>query len=394
MKKYKICGIVTKAFAIRAFMLDNLKYVHNNGFESSFICEPENFSKEELGTLRYHPITMRRGYVSPFEIIRVIYQLTKLFKKEQYDIIQYSSSNAGLYAAVAGWLANVPVRIFCMWGLAFTDLKGCNRLFHKYLDKLICIFSTSVQPDSFANLKVAITENLIPAEKGCVIYNGSATGVDLDKFNITQKENWKKEIRSEYKIPLGAKVFGFVGRLVPEKGLNELFDAYKRFNDKNIYLLIVGPYYNVKALNQGLYKWAQENDHIIFVGPVLSPAKYYAAMDFFILPSYREGFGSVVIEAAGLGVPTICSNIKGPTDYIKDGYNGILCEVKSSESLFNAIMRALALSPQEYDTLCKNVYDSVKRDFDSKIFREYFYRNRVELINKYYRNCVKLKNIK
>lgn len=383
MRKYKICGIVTKAFAIRAFMLDNLKYVHNNGFESSFVCEPEDFSKEELDNIKYHPITMKRGYVSPFEIIRVIYQLMKLFKKEQYDIIQYSSSNAGLYAAVAGWLANVPIRIFCMWGLTFTDSKGWNRLFYKYLDKIICLMSTSVQPDSYANLKVAISEKLISHQKGSVIHKGSATGVDLEKFDIRNKDIWRKEIRDQYKIPQDAIVIGFVGRLVPEKGLNELFEAFKRVDKDNVYLLLVGPYYNISGLDQQLYEWAQKNERVIFVGPVLNPAKFYAAMDFFTLPSYREGFGSVVIEAAAMGLPTICTNIKGPTDFLKDNYNGLLCEVRSSESLYNTIIKALSLSMAEYKMMSENAYFSVKSDYDAKVFKKYFLENRLSLIRKF-----------
>ncbi len=382
MKTYKFCGIVVKAFAIRAFMLDNLKYVHDKGFESAFVCEPDNFTAEELGDVKYHPIKMGRGYVSPFEIIRVTYQLTKLFRRERFDIIQYSSSNAGLYAAVAGWLARVPVRVFCMWGLTFTDEKGMSRLFHKYLDKVICMFSTSVQPDSYANLKVAIDEKLIKPEKGCVIHKGSATGVDLDKFNIAHKEEWRKEVREQYNIPVDARVIGFVGRLVPEKGINELFEAFNRIDIPNTYLLVVGPYYNVEALNQELYKQAQANKQVVFVGPVLNTAKFYAAMDFLTLPSYREGFGSVVIEAAGLGVPTICSNIKGPTDFIKDNNNGILCEVKSAESLYQAINRALSLTQEEYTILCNNAYDSVKRDYDAKIFKTYFLKNRLELVER------------
>lgn len=380
MRKYKICGIVTKAFAIRAFMLDNLKYVHEKGFDSSFVCEPDNFSEKELGGLKYHPIVMGRGYVSPFEIIRVIYQLIILFKKEKYDIIQYSSSNAGLYAAIAGWFAGVPVRVFCMWGLAFVDAKGLTRFFRKFLYKIICFFSTSVQSDSYANLEVAIEEKLISPQKGSVIHKGSATGVDMDRFNISNKEIWRKAVKNEYKIPESSRVIGYVGRLVPEKGLNELFEAFSRITDERIYLLVVGPYYNVTALDQDLYNWAQKNQRIIFVGPVMNTAKYYAAMDFLILPSYREGFGSVIIEAAALGVPTICSNIKGPTDYIKDGYNGLLCEVKSVDSLYNTIIKALSLSSTSYNELCNNAYISVQCDYDAKIFRKHFLNNRLNLV--------------
>lgn len=383
MKQYKICGVVTRAFGIRAFMIDNLKYVQANGFDASFVCEKENFSREELDDVVYHPIEMSRGFVSPIEILRVVCQLTKLFKKEKYDIVQYSSSNAGLYAAIASWLARVPVRIYCMWGLTYVAETGFSRFFYKNLERVISLFSTDVQPDSHANMKIAIKDHLVSPKKIDVIHKGSATGVNLEKFNIKYKKIWREKIRKQYNIPVDAKVIGYVGRLVPEKGLNELFEAFNRINDNNVYMLMVGPNYNIEGLNQKLYKVAVKNKHIIFVGSVSNPSKYYAAMDWFSLPSYREGFGSVVIEAASLGVPTICSNIDGPTDFVKDGENGLICEVKSVNSLYNVIVKALALTDADYCKLSRNAYEAVKNDFDSKIFKQYFLQNRLELIQKH-----------
>ena len=145
----------------------------------------------------------------------------------------------------------------------------------------------------------------------------------------------------------------------------------------------MGPNYNVEGLDQELYKAALANDRIVFTGPVSNPAKYYASMDYLCLPSYREGFGAVVLEAASLAVPTICSNIKGPTDFIKDGENGLLCEVKSMESLLAVMKKALNLTTEQYQKIANSAFSDVKRDFDAQIFRKYYLEDRMRLLKKH-----------
>ena len=380
-KRYKICGIATKALGIKWFMLENLKYVGNHGFESYIVCEHDSmFEDGSIGNVKYIPIDLKRGYSSPYQVIKAIVSYCHLFRKEHFDIIQYTSSNAALFASIAGWITKVPVRIYCQWGMAYTEYKGFKRFFYRTAAKLTCFFSTNVQPDSFANLKYAIEDNLYPSYKGSVVYKGSACGVDMEKFNIRNKAEWRKTIRREFGIESDVYVFGFVGRLVKDKGLNELFEAFLSIKDSNSILLVVGPNYEIESLNQELYKKALANKRIVFVGKVDDIEEYYAAMDFLVLPSYREGFGSVIIEAAALAVPSICSGIKGPTDFVKHGVNGFVCEVKSAESLEEAMRKALDLTDFEYQQLSENAYSKVKDDFDAAIFKQFFLKDRISLI--------------
>lgn len=165
-KKIKIAGVATKAQGIKWFMLDNLRYAAKNGFESYIICElSDMFDGENLAGITYLPQKMSRGNVSPLEVIKSVRMLYKVFKKEKFDIVQYTSSNAALYGSIASWLARVPVRIYCQWGISYTDYTGIKKWFYKTMVKATCLFSTRVQPDSFSNLEFAIAENLYSRKK-------------------------------------------------------------------------------------------------------------------------------------------------------------------------------------------------------------------------------------
>lgn len=378
----KICSLYRVPFGVRAFMLENLKYLKDNGnYDCYIISSEENaLTKEELDGISFIPLEVKRGNVSPIEVIRCIFKLYRIFRENKFSVIQYSTANISLYSCLAGWLARVPVRVFCQWGVDYIDHTGIIRWFYKLMEKITCLFSTNVQPDSFANLQFAIDEGLYKASKGNVIYNGSACGVDLSRFDITKKQLWKNEITKKNNIPDGRVIFGYVGRLALEKGINELLQAYLEVQDDESILMLVGPYYGVDALNQDLYKKAQESKNIIFVGPVNDAEKYYATFDYLILPSYREGFGLVVLEAAAMGTPTIVSNIKGPTEFVKDNHNGLYFNVKDAESLKEVLTKVLQSDNSLHERLSANAYEDVRRDFDSVIFKQKFLEDRNRLI--------------
>lgn len=363
-------------------MLENLKYLHKVGGYKCYVVssEEDKLTEEELDGVRFIPLEVKRGNVSPLEVIKCIYRLYKIFKRERFSIIQYSTANISLYSCIAGWLAGVPVRVFCQWGVDYIDHTGFKRWFYKMMEKITCLFSTNVQPDSFANLKFAINEHLYKPTKGNVIYNGSACGVDLKRFDIAQKQSWKKEIIEKYHLPKDKMIFGYVGRLALEKGINELLQAYLEIEDENSILMLVGPYYGVDALNQELYQRAQKSDRIVFVGPVNKAEKYYAAFDYLILPSYREGFGLVVLEAAAMGTPTIVSNIKGPTEFVKDNHNGLYFKVKNADSLEAVLTKVLQSDKSLHERLSANAYEDVRRDFDGAIFKQKFLEDRNRLL--------------
>lgn len=375
----KICGIATLPGTINSFMLGNLEYVSDHGFESYCISSPGEIESEKV---EFIPVPqMKWGVMNPIELFKCVRALYKIFKKEQFDIIQYATSNAAICASIAGWLARVPVRINLQWGIAYPVFKGWKRWLFYYSTILICKLSTSVQPDSKGNLKFSIENKLYPASKGSVLYNGSACGVDLKKYDITKRSEWREELNQKYQLEKFKMVYGFVGRVVVEKGINELLEAFLKMGQPDTCLMIVGHLNDVGRLDQTLYQKALDADNIIFVGPVPNAAMYYAAFDFLMLPSYQEGFGMTILEAAGVGTPSIISNIKGPTELIQDGVNGFICEPKSADSLHLVMQKAYRITPEEYKDLADEAYLIAKRDFDSVQFKKKFLENRTELLN-------------
>ena len=159
-----------------------------------------------------------------------------------------------------------------------------------------------------------------------------------------------------------------------------MIEAFINMDKPDTCLLLVGPLDDVKRLDQSLYGKAQDSNNVIIVGPVSNAAQYYAAFDFMMLPSYQEGFGMTILEAAGVGTPSIITNIKGPTELIKDGVNGFVCEVKSVESLQGVMQKAYEMTNEDYESMCKEAYKIAVRDFDGAKFKELFLQNRNELL--------------
>lgn len=382
MSKIKICGITTRPGTAK-IMVPTLSYVAERGYDSYLICQPcDNFSNDAIAPITYIPVEMGRGAVSPIEVIKCTYRLYKIFKQQRFDIVQYASSNAGLYASIAAWMAHVPVRIFCQWGIPYTDYTGMKLKFFKFMEYFTCLLSTSVQPDSHLNREWAIKEGLFKPKKGVVLGKGSAQGVSLKRFDIQKKTIWREEIRKQYQIPENVKVFCFVGRIVPQKGVNELMEAFIRIDRNDTYLFILGAPDEINSLDQELLTKIKKKKNVVFTGAVSDPERYVAASDYLVLPSYREGFPNTILEAGALGIPSIVTRINGMIDLIVEGKTGFVCEIKSADTLYCAMTKVLTQTNEEYKTMSYNVYTTVKNDFDAEYIKECFYNNRQELIKK------------
>lgn len=380
-----ICGITTRAATARV-MVDGLAYLSNKGYDCTLICEFNSDLKRLLAEtkIKYLPIGMAHGNVSIKEVLKCTYLLYRIFKKKKFDIIQYASCNASLYACIAGWLARIRVRVLCQWGLTYLGFSGFKRFFYKSIEKLTCWFSTNVQPDSPSNLVFAIQEGLYKKAKGNVIWNGSACGLNFERFDLSSKKTWRNQIRTEFKIEDKALVYGFVGRIVGDKGINELLSAFLRLYSEcdNIYLILFGPLDGEDEISNNILIDAMNCKHILWVGPRKDINKCYAALDYVVMPSYREGLSMVLLESAAMGIPVISSNINGSTDFVIDGFNGLICEAKSSNSLYNSMLKAKKMELKEYVRLSKNTYSKAKEEYQIEIFREHFLKDRNNLLEK------------
>lgn len=365
-------------------MLKPFNALAKKGFDCYVISSHDRDSRitdDSLGAVKHIVVDIKWGYMTPFQLIKTVYKLYMVFKKEKFNIIQYATMNAALCSSIAGWLADVPVRINLLWGLDYLMFKGWKRALYYTSTKLICKLSTHVQPDSKGNLQFGKEIGLFDEKKGGMVYNGSACGLDLQKFDISKREEWRKEIRQEVELEKYKKVFGFVGILNFDKGIDEMLQAFMKLNRPDVALVLVGGLEKTYTLKQDVLEKAKQQSNIYILGRKNNPQKYFASFDYHILSSYAEGFGMVILEAAGVGTPSIITNIKGPTDFIKDNVNGFVCEPHSIDSLMQAMQRALSISSEEYERLAKNAHDMAKNDYDSEVFLEKYVENRIELYN-------------
>ena len=377
----KICFITTVSTTLKAFIMKTAEYLHENtDWDISFICSDDPEFEESLPDyIRYFPVHMERGI--SVAGIKAMLQIKKIFKKEKFDLIQYSTPNASLYAAIAGKLAGIPVRLYCQWGMAYVGFDGLKRRIFRFEEKMVCSLSTWVEPDSKSNLEFAHSEKLYPKIKGSVIWNGSACGVDLNKFDVRRKSEYRKLIREKYSIPEDAFVYGFVGRITRDKGINELLAAFKHALDKNhdLYLMMVGANENDATVDTGLFDWSKNCNHVIYTGFTSVVEKFLSAMDVYVLPSYREGFGMSVVEAEAMAVPVIVTDIPGPVDAIDNGRSGIAVKMKDIVAL-QVAMEKLSLNHEIRLQMGNYASEYVRMTFDQQIILQKILQDRKRLM--------------
>ena len=375
----KICFVTTISGTLDSFVLNTAKYIHENtDWDITFICNYDKQFEEKLPDyIHYIPVKMQRGI--NLGGIKAIVELKRIFKREKFDLIQYSTPNASLYASVAGKLAKVPVRLYCQWGMVFVGFSGIKRRIFKLMEKSICKLSTWIEPDSKSNLDFAHEQGLYPEDKGSVIWNGSASGVNLQKFDISQKSDYRKAIRSQYQIPEDAFVYGFVGRITRDKGINELLSAFKQLSPENSYLMLVGSEEINKNIDFDLFNWSKSSENVIYTGSTSVVEQYLSAMDVYILPSYREGFGSGVIEAEAMGLPVIVSNIPGPTDAMLKDETGLVVEKADVKSLKEAMER-IRTDRELYQSLASNTLAFAENNFEQGKLFEHILDDRKKLL--------------
>lgn len=377
----KICFVTTIYGTYRSFLKEFSLFLEGSGdYEISLICDGESIIEGDVPTfVKVYPVKMERGVsLTAFSSILAI---MKVFKDNKFDIVQYSTPNAAFYASIAAKISNVPIRLYCQWGIRYMGFKGGKRKLFKLIEKITCNNSTFIEAESNTIREFSCSEYLYNKNKSSVIWNGSASGVDLKKFNICSKMEWRKEVRNKFQFKEEDIVYAFAGRLTADKGVNELLDAFLKLYSQNTHvkLLVMGAFDNEKTLNAELLDRARKCPSISFTGNVNELEKYYAAADVFVAPSYREGFGLVVIEAGAMGLPAIVSNVPGQIDAIKEKETGLSFQVKDSESLLFA-MKMLYQDSELRIKMSESAHMFVSENFNQKILFEYLKKHRDELI--------------
>ena len=260
---------------------------------------------------------------SPLRDVACLRMLTILFRQRGVDVVHSITPKAGLLAMLAASMTCVPVRVHTFTGQVWATKRGLSRRLLKVFDRLVAACATNVLADSRSQVDFLHREKILRRGKGAVLGNGSISGVDLERFQPSGMV--REQTRARLGVPFAATLFLFVGRMKKEKGLLDLADAFSRLCEthRDAYLALVGP--DEEGLRGQIERICRRcQDKLTIKGCTDKPEQYMAAADVFCLPSYREGFGSVLIEAAACGVPAVASRIYGVTDAVVEGVTGLL----------------------------------------------------------------------
>ncbi len=385
----KICFVVTVALAAKNFLQWSFEDMHNAGYDISLICDmDEEYIKSLPKFVHTYPMAMERG-VDVRGMQRAIKQMTEIFKREKFDIVQYSTPNASLYASIAAKKAKIPVRLYCQWGMVYLGFSGIKKSIFKFIEKYTCKNSTDVQPDSKGNLDFCRENGFYSEKKSRIVWNGCANGLNVSKFDLSKKDGYREEIRKKYGFSDSDIVLGFLGRIGRDKGFNELMLAFKQLKEKYPFVKLLYVGYNEKpdTVDQDLLRYFDDCEDIISTnGWVDDPQRYLSAMDIFMFPSYREGFGNVVIEAEAMAVPVVVSDIPGPQNGMVDGVTGFKVPAREVLPLVektSVLIEDDALREQFGKAGAKFVVDN----FDSRVLIKKIIENRDWLIKRSRGEC-------
>ena len=351
-------------------------------YDIVLVSNDENGDLQELSknkNLPYYHVELTRK-ITPIKDLKALIQLIKILKKEKPEIVHTHTPKAGLIGMIAAKVAGVKHRLHTVAGMPLLEAKGLKYIILVVLEKVTYICSTKVYFNSKTLMKIVNDKKIYKINnKFKVIGNGSTNGVDINKFDKNHFNNsYIETLKNSEKINPTDVVFLFVGRIVKDKGVNELILAFKKLNAKyeNIKLIMLGRYEN--DLNPILKTTEEEintNKNILFLGYKKDVRPYFAISDIFVFPSYREGFPNVVMQAGAMSLPSIVTDINGSNEIVKDGYNGQIIPVKNAEALYEA-MKDWYLKSDNLSNYKTQSREYIKTNFDqefvsNKVLEEY-----------------------
>ena len=274
-------------------------------------------------------------FVREINLIKDFYALISTvisLYKFRPDIVNSGTPKAGILLMIASFIIRTPIRIFTFRGLRSETLTGSKKHIVRFMEKASCLLSTHVIAIS-PSLKLQLeNESIVKKGKCIVLAKGSSNGVDINRFSLNNPDlnfdNKIKSVSNEY-------VIGYVGRLVLDKGLMELYQAFLRLKSYcQIKLVIIGGYEYQNKLPVDFINNLEHDKNVEMLGEIIDVENYYPSFDVLVLPSHREGFGNVILEAAAMNIPSIASNIPGIQDAVEDHVTGLLFKVHSESDLY------------------------------------------------------------
>lgn len=369
-KKLRLIFITTVPETIHLALEEQIPYLLKQGYDVSTICSKGSWTtisdiKEKYGIKAYR-VEFKR-IISPIHDFFSLLHVTALLFLLRPNIIHASTPKAALLSIIGGSIVRIPLRIYHNRGIIYQDYKGIAKIFWHTIEKILCFLSHIVIVNSQSNRQYLQKYNLCPITKLHLLGSGSSHGIDSIKFNpsnvsISDKENLRQNLR----IPATKVIFGFVGRIVKDKGVMDLAAAWKILLKMNVdaHLVLVGPTAEPRGtIPSNCLEYLNTTPSIHFCSDAKNARKYYSIFDIFVLPSYREGFPNVVLEAGAMEIPVITTDALGCIDSVIDGVTGLICKTGDQNALAD-LMFKLYINPVLRKNLGKQAREHIIKNYD------------------------------
>jgi glycosyltransferase involved in cell wall biosynthesis len=328
------------------FLSGQVGFMKERGIDVHVLSSPgedlDEFSGREA--VPAHSLAMSRA-ISPIEDAVSLWGICKLLGRIRPDIVHTHTPKASLLGLLAAWMTRVPARIYHVHGLPLVTASGLKRRILRITERVSCALATKIFCVSPSVRGVMVEEGLVSGKQVRVLRGGSINGVDAaGVFDPSRyPPQARQEVRDRFGIPHDAVVLGYVGRIVRDKGWQELAAAWRRLRNAypQLHLLVVGPFEVEDAVSEDVRRLLHEDPHIRLVGVDWNTAPLYRAMDLLVLPTYREGFPVVPLEAAAMELPVVATRVPGCVDAVRDEETGILVPPRDPEALESALRRYL-----------------------------------------------------
>ncbi len=367
--KAKVVRITTVAISLRGLLRGQLRFM-NQYFEVIGIASP-GAELDEVRTsegIRTYAVPMTRT-ISPFRDLIALVRLVRIFRRERPDIVHTHTPKAGTIGMLAAWICRVPVRMHTVAGLPLLERAGNERRLLNIVEKLTYKFATRVYPNSFGLMEIILTNGYAKRPKVKVIGNGSSNGIDAASYSLSEvSDDAVTRTNSLCGITSGDFVYVFIGRVVKDKGIEELVSAFTKLNARfdNSLLVVIGtPEQELNPIGHSTDVSLRSHPRIRLVGEQKDVRPFLAVSKVLVLPTYREGLPNVPMQACAMGIPCIVTNVNGCNEIIQHEHNGLIVRAKDTNDLHSAMERIM-IDRELYEGLASNARESVCTRYEQK----------------------------